>query len=104
MHPQGYQRRSLNTPQKGYPELTNLYRLVYMTGPERLVDYLTRKEKNFDQMMSQSISFSRKAFKGKVGCEDLVIGTPGKHNGRTLIPAVSNGLEVIIDAQLQRHI
>ena len=39
-----------------------------------------------------------------IGCEELPMGNPRQYYGRTVIPAVYNGLEVIIDSQLQSHI
>ena len=101
MHPKGYQRRSLNKPEKDFSELACLYRAVFMADPDRLIAYAT---KNFDHMMSMAISFIRKAFEGMIGCEELSIGNVNQYSGRTVIPAVHDGLEVIIDSQLQCHI
>ena len=101
MHPQGFQRYTLNKPQKNYPELTNLYFMIYKTNATRLIDYLTRAERNFDQMMSQSVNFIHRAFRGKLGCEELSIGNTRHYNGRTVIPAVYNGLKVIFAPELQ---
>lgn len=100
LHPKGYQRRSLDKPKQDYPELSSLYRAIYMTGPDRLIAYTA---KGFNHMMSMAISFIRKAFKEKIGCEGLTIGNPRHYSGRTVIPSVYNGLEVIIDPQL-RHL
>ena len=98
LHPKGYQRRSLNKPEKGFPELSSLYRAIFMAYPKRLI---ASAEKDFDHMMSMAIAFVRKAIDKMMGCEELSIGNPRQYNGRTVIPAVYNGLEVIIDSQLQ---
>jgi hypothetical protein len=103
LHPKGFQRYTLNKPEKRYPELSSLYSSIFMIGAERLIDYLSKEEKSFNQMMNQAITGVRKAFMGKVGCEELVIDRPNNNNGRTLIPAVRDGLEVIIDSQLKSH-
>ena len=101
MHPKGYQRRSLNKQDQRFPELASLYRAVYMADPERLISCAA---KDFNHMMSMAVSFIRKAIDKMIGCEELTIGNPRHFYGRTVIPAVYNGLEVIIDSQLQRHI
>ena len=101
MHPKGFQRYTLNKPDKNYSELTNLYYKIYDTRATRLIDYLTRAEKNFDQMMNQSVNFIHRAFRGKIGCEELGIGNTRHYNGRTVIPAVHDGLEVIFDSELR---
>ena len=101
LHPKGYQRRSLNKPEKAFPELASLYRAIFMAYPKRMI---ASAEKDFDHMMSMAIAFVRKAIDKMMGCEELSIGNPRQYNGRTVIPAVYNGLEVIIDSQLQRHI
>ena len=101
MHPKGYQRRSLNKPEKAFPELASLYRAIFMADPERLIAYTA---KDFNHMMSMAVSFVRKAIDKMIGCEELTIGNPRQYYGRTVIPAVYNGLEVIIDTQLQSHI
>ena len=98
MHPNGYQRRSLNKQAQGFPELTRLYRAVYLADPERLISCAA---KDFNHMMSMAVSFVRKAVDKMIGCEELTIGNPRQFYGRTVIPAVYNGLEVIIDPQLQ---
>ena len=101
MHPKGYQRRSLNKPEKDFSELACLYRAVFMADPDRLIAYAA---KDFDHMMSMAVSFIRKVLKKMIGCEVLTIGNSRHYNGRTVIPAVHDGLEVIIDSQLQSHI
>ena len=101
MHPKGYQRRSLNKPEKDFSELACLYRAVFMADPDRLIAYAA---KDFDHMMSMAVSFIRKVLKKMIGCEALTIGNSRHYNGRTVIPAVHDGLEVIIDSQLQNHI
>lgn len=98
LHPKGYQRRSLNKPEKDYPELASLYRAIFMADPERMI---ASAEKDFDHMMSMAVAFVRKVIERMIGCEELTIGNPRQHNGRTVIPAVYNGLEVIIDSQLK---
>jgi len=98
LHPKGYQRRSLNKPEKAFPELASLYRAIFMAYPKRMI---ASAEKDFDHMMSMAIAFVRKAIDKMMGCEELSIGNPRQYNGRTVIPAVYNGLEVIIDSQLQ---
>ena len=101
LHPKGFQRRSLNKPEKAFPELASLYRAIFMADPERLIAYTA---KDFDHMMSMAVSFVRKVLKKMIGCEALTIGNSRHYNGRTVIPAVHDGLEVIIDSQLQSHI
>jgi hypothetical protein len=101
LHPKGYHRRSLNKPEKAFPELASLYRAIFMAAPDRLIAYTA---KNFDHMMSMAVSFIRKAMGKMIGCEELTIGNPRQYCGRTVIPAVYNGLEVIIDSLLQRNI
>ena len=101
LHPKGYQRRSLNKPEKAFPELASLYRAIFMAYPKRMI---ASAEKDFDHMMSMAIAFVRKAIDKMMGCEELSIGNPRQYNGRTVIPAVYNGLEVIIDSQLQNCI
>ena len=99
MHPHGYQRRSLN--KKGFQELACLYRAVYMADPSRLIAY---SAKDFNHMMSMAVSFIRKAIGKMIGCEELTIGNPRRYCGRTVIPSVNNGLEVIIDPHLTSNI
>ena len=101
LHPKGYQRRSLNKPEKAFPELASLYRAIFMASPERMI---ASAEKDFNHMMSMAVAFIRKAIDKMIGCEELTIGNPRQYYGRTVIPAVYNGLEVIIDSQLQNHI
>ena len=101
MHPKGYQRRSLNKPEKKFSELASLYRAVFMADPERLIAYA---KKDFEHMMSMAVSFIRKALGKMIGCEELTIGNPRQYYGRTIIPAVHDGLEVIIDSRLQSRI
>lgn len=98
LHPKGYQRRSLNKPAKEFPELASLYRAIFMADPGRMIACTA---KDFDHMMSMAIAFVRKAIDKMIGCEELTIGNPRQYSGRTVIPAVYNGLEVIIDSQLQ---
>ena len=97
MHPKGYQRRSLNNRERNFPELTSLYQTIYMADPDRLVKQAT---KNFDHVMNMAISFIRNAFKNKIGLEELSIGNPNDYNGKVVIPAVYDGLKVILDNQL----
>lgn len=101
LHPKGYQRRSLNKPEKEFPELACLYRAIFMADPKRLIAYTA---KDFNHMMSMAVSFIRKAIDKMIGCEELTIGNPRLYYGRTVIPAVYNGLEIIIDSQLQKSI
>lgn len=101
LHPKGFQRRSLNKPEKAFPELASLYRAFFMADPERLIAYTA---KDFNHMMSMAVAFVRKAIDKMIGCEELTIGNPRQYYGRTVIPAVYKGLEVIIDSQLQSHI
>ena len=101
MHPKGYQRRSLNNQAQGFPELASLYRAVFMANPERFISYAA---KDFNHMMSMAVSFIRKTIDKMVGCEELTIGNPRHLYGRTFIPAVIDGLEVIIDSQLQKYV
>ena len=98
LHPNGYQRRSLNKPGQSFPELASLYRAIYMASPERII---AAAEKDFNHLMSMAVAFVRKAIDKMIGCEELTIGNPRLYYGRTVIPAVYNGLEVIIDSQLQ---
>ena len=98
LHPKGYQRRSLNKSEQSFPELASLYRAIFMADPERMI---ASAEKDFDHMMSMAVSFVRKAIDKMIGCEELTIGNPRQYYGRTVIPAVYNGLEVILDSQLQ---
>jgi hypothetical protein len=72
-----------------------------MADPKRLIAYTA---KDFNHMMSMAVSFVRKAIDKMIGCEELTIGNPRQYYGRTVIPAVYNGLEIIIDSQLQSHI
>ncbi len=101
LHPKGFQRRSLNKPEKAFPELASLYRAIFMADPDRLIAYTA---KDFDHMMSMAVSFVRKSIDKMIGCEELTIGNPRQYYGRTVISAVYNGLEVIIDSHLQSHI
>ena len=101
LHPKGYQRRSLNKPEQDFSELASLYRSVYMADPGRLIAYTA---KDFNHMMSMAVAFVRKAIDKMIGCEELTIGNPRQYYGRTVIPAVYNGLEVILNSQLQDHI
>ena len=97
LHPKGYQRRSLNKPGQFFPERASLYRAIFMADPERMI---AAAEKDFNHMMSMAVAFVRKAIDKMIGCEDLTIGNPRQYYGRTVIPAVYNGLKVIIDSQL----
>ena len=100
MHPKGYQRRSLNKPEKDFPELARLYRAIFMANPDRMIAYTA---KDFDHMMSMAIAFVRKAIDKMMGCEELTIGNPSsvlrshRHPRRSTM-----GWEVIIDSQLQK--
>ena len=60
------------------------------------------KETHVAEELRVSRTPIRKAFKEKIGCEGLTIGNPRHYSGRTVIPSVYNGLEVIIAPQL-RH-
>ena len=97
LHPKGYQRRSLNKPGQSFPELASLYRAIFMSDPKRMI---AAAEKDFNHMMSMAVAFVRKAIDKMIGCEELTIGNPRQYYGRTVIPAVHDGLEVIIDSQL----
>ena len=101
MHPKGFQRRSLDKPEKGFPELASLYRAIFIIEPERLISAAT---KDFDHTISMAISFIHKAFKGMVYGEELSIGNTRKYSGKIVIPAVYDGLNVIIDSQLQNQV
>ena len=101
MHPKGYQRRSLNKQAQGFPELASLYRVLYMADPERLI---ATAAKDYNHMMSMAVAFIRKAIDKMIGCEELTIGNPRQFYGRTVIPAVFHGLEVIIDPLLQNYV
>ena len=101
LHPKGYQRRCLNKPEKAFTELASLYRAIYMADPKRMI---ASAEKDFNHMMSMAVAFVRKTLDKMIGCEELTIGNPRQYYGRTVIPAVYNGLELIIDSQLQHHI
>ena len=101
LHPKGYQRRSLNKPGQSFPELASLYRAIYMADPERII---ASAEKDFNHMMSMAIAFIRKAIDKMIGCEELTIGNPRQYYGRTVIPAVYNGMEVNLDSELRYYI
>lgn len=101
LHPKGYQRRSLNKSEQSFPEFASLYRAIFMADPKRMI---AAAEKDFNHMMSMAVAFVRKAIDKMIGCEELTIGNPRQYYGRTVIPAVYNGLEVIIDSQLQNYI
>jgi hypothetical protein len=51
-----------------------------------------------------AVAFVRKVVARMIGCEELTIGNPRQYCGRTVIPGVYNGLEVIIDSQLKNDI
>ena len=63
LHPKGYQRRSLNKPEKAFPELASLFRAIFMADPKRLI---AAAEKDFNHMMSMAIAFVRKAIGRKM--------------------------------------
>ena len=99
LHPRGFLRDSLDRP--GYPALSKLYSLLYMADPRKLV---AQAEINFDRMVSQAISDSRRAISEKlIFDEELSFGNPRHYDMMTVIPAVYNGLQVIIDESISYY-
>ena len=99
LHPHGFLRESLDRP--GCPDLAKLYNLLYMAEPNILV---TQAEINFDRMVSQAISDSRRAIAEKlIFAEELSFGNPRHYNMMTVIPAVYDGISVIIDESISYY-
>lgn len=101
MHPNGYKRASLDKRDKGFPELASLYNTLFMSNPKRLIE---QAEKDYDHFFSMAAADIHKTIGRHVGLEELTFDSPRQHNDRTLIPAVKNGLQVIIDRQLSLSI
>ena len=89
LHPRGFLRESLNRP--GCPKLANLYTILYMADPRILVNQASQ---NFDRMISQAIS---------IFAEELSFGNPRHYDMKIVIPAVYDGLEVILDPEISAY-
>ena len=98
MHPNGYQRRI--TAANNYSALCNLYCLLYFRESEPLLK--TIENYGLERFFSHYIAQSRKAVRNASPlAEPFVIDRPQAHNGKELIPFVSHGGNVIIDASLR---
>jgi hypothetical protein len=99
LHPRGFLRESLNRP--GCPKLANLYTILYMADPRILVNQASQ---NFDRMMSQAISDARRSIEDAlIFAEELSFGNPRHYDMKIVIPAVYDGLEVILDPEISAY-
>ena len=99
LHPRGFLRESLNRP--GCPKLARLYNLLYMADPRILVN---QASKNFDRMISKAISAARRSIENVlIFAEELSFGNPRHYDMKTVIPAVYDGLEVILDPEISAY-
>ena len=100
LHPRGFLRESLNRP--GCPRLARLYNLLYMADPRILVNQASQ---NFDRMMNQAISDARRTIEETLlFAEELSFGNPRHYDMKIVIPAVYDGLEVILDPDISAYL
>lgn len=102
LHPQGYQRRKAAAD--NYSALCRLYSLLYFKDGSAVLKTVSSTDtKNPGHFMSHYISQSRNAVRNAVPyAEQFVIAPPQSHNGKTLIPFVADGGNVILDATLKQ--
>ena len=99
LHPRGFLRESLNRP--GCPQLARLYNLLHMADPRILVNQASQ---NFNRMMNQAISDARRAIEEKLlFAEELSFGNPRHYDMKIVIPAVYDGLKVILDQEISAY-
>ena len=99
LHPRGFLRESLNRP--GCPKLANLYTILYMADPRILVNQASQ---NFDRMISQAISDARRSIEeALIFAEELSFGNPRHYDMKIVIPAVYDGLKVILDQEISAY-
>ena len=96
LHPQGFQRRSLET--NNYKALKELFSKIYFTTTEPLMKAIGDK---FNQYLSQAISQSRVAVReAAANTKDFESAMPTRNGGKTIIDWAAKGGEVIIDNSL----
>ena len=100
LHPQGYQRRQAAA--NGCKALRQLYSLLYFKDSDALMQ--TINSAGFDHFVSQCVAQSRKALReASPLAADFAIDRPQAHGGKLLIPFVSEGGNVVIDAPLRSN-
>ena len=100
LHPQGYQRRQASA--NNYRALCHLYNQLYFRESEALLKTIDSTDiKRPGQFLCQYVTQARRAIReASPLAEQFAIDRPQSNNGRLLIPFVSQGGTVIIDASL----
>lgn len=100
LHPQGYQRRLAAV--NNYKALRHLYTILYFKDGDALLK--TIESTDFDHFFSQSIAQSRNAIRqASPHASEYAIDRPQSHDGKVLIPFVSQGGTVILDPSLRNQ-
>ena len=103
LHPTGYQRRAL--AKNNYSALCHLYHTLYFLDSEKLLKTIDSTDvKKPGQFINQYVTQARRAIReASPIAEQFVIDRPQSNNGKLLIPFISNGGTVIIDASLSHY-
>ena len=101
LHPQGYQRRQAAA--NNYRDLCHLYNTLYFRDSDALLKTIESTDVKkpghfFNHYVAQSRNAVRQA---SPLAESFAIDRPQSHNGKLLIPFVSHGGTVILDASLR---
>lgn len=100
LHPQGYQRRQASA--NNYRALCHLYNVLYFRDSDALLKTIESTDvKKPGHFFSQYVAQSRNAVRqASPLAESFAIDHPQSHNGKLIIPFVSHGGTVILDASL----
>lgn len=103
IHPLGYQRRQAAA--NNYRDLCHLYSILYFRDSDALLKTIESTDVKkpghfFNHYVAQSRNAVRRA---SPLAESFAIDRPQSHNGKLLIPFVSHGGTVILDASLRIH-
>ena len=100
LHPQGYQRRQVSA--NNYRALCHLYNVLYFRDSDALLKTIESTDvKKPGHFFNHYVAQSRKAVRqASPLAESFAIDRPQSHNGKLLIPFVSHGGTVILDASL----
>lgn len=100
LNPKGYQRRQASA--NHYSALCHLYSQLYFRDSEALLKTIDSTDiKRPGQFLCQYVTQARRAIReASPLAEQFAIDRPQSNNGRLLIPFVSQGGTVIIDASL----
>ena len=101
IHPLGYQRRQAAA--NNYRDLCHLYSILYFRDSDALLKTIESTDVKkpghfFNHYVAQSRNAVRQA---SPLAESFAIDHPQSHNGKLLIPFVSHGGTVILDASLR---